>query len=184
MNVPNLLTLSRLPLSAILFAAIDRQWWPVALIAFLLASLTDWADGYLARLWNQTSAFGRAFDPLIDKVMMGGAFVYLLMVPSSGLLPWMVAVVLARELLVTGLRGYLESLGYRFGADWFGKLKMFLQCIYLGWYLFLRCIEPTESMWAIHTGLLWAMLLATIGSGVQYLIRSLAMLRAEPPRTM
>lgn len=181
MNVPNLLTLSRLPLSAVLFLAIAREWWAVALVTFLVASLTDWADGYLARKWDQTSAFGRTFDPLIDKVMVGGAFIYLLMVPSSGLLPWMVAVIIGRELLITGIRGHLESMGYRFGADWFGKLKMFLQCIYLGWYFFLQSIDPPEVLWYVHTGLLWAMLLATIGSGLQYLARSLRMLQTPPP---
>jgi CDP-diacylglycerol---glycerol-3-phosphate 3-phosphatidyltransferase len=174
-NVPNALTLSRLPLSVVLFICISYGWWFAALATFVVASLTDWIDGWWARKFNQMSAFGRTFDPLVDKVLVGGAFIYLMPVKEAGLMPWMVTVVIGRELLITGIRGYIEALGKKFGADWFGKLKMILQCVALIAILFVMAlrgqswarewIEPLET---VQTAIVWAMLAATIGSGLQY----------------
>jgi CDP-diacylglycerol--glycerol-3-phosphate 3-phosphatidyltransferase len=174
-NVPNALTLSRLPLAVLLFVCISYEWWFAGLVIFGIASLTDWIDGWWARKFNQLSAFGRTFDPLIDKVLVGGAFIYLMQVKEAHLLPWMVTVVIGRELLVTGLRGYVEAMGKKFGADWFGKLKMILQCVVLIAIMLVMSlrgqswahdlIEPLEIVQII---LIYAMLAATIGSGVQY----------------
>jgi CDP-diacylglycerol---glycerol-3-phosphate 3-phosphatidyltransferase len=174
-NVPNVLTLSRLPLSAILFVCISSEWWLAALLTFGVASLTDWIDGWWARKFDQMSAFGRTFDPLIDKVLVGGAFIYLMPVKEAGLMPWMVTVVIGRELLITGIRGYVEALGKKFGADWFGKLKMILQCVALIAILLVMTLSGRE--WAkdmigplefAKTAIIAAMLAATIGSGLQY----------------
>src|SRR5438105_4069149 len=129
-NVPNLLTASRLLLSIVLFVLIDLQWWLACLIVFAVAAITDWLDGYLARKQGLSSALGRVFDPLVDKVLICGAYIFLLGVPEdrAGLQPWMVTVVVARELIITGLRSFLENRNVSFGADWLGKLKMVLQC--------------------------------------------------------
>jgi CDP-diacylglycerol--glycerol-3-phosphate 3-phosphatidyltransferase len=174
-TVPNLLTLSRLPLGAVLFACISQEWWFAGLVVFSLASITDWLDGWWARKFNQMSAFGRTFDPLVDKVLTGGAFIYLIPVKEAGLLPWMVTVIVGREMLVTGIRGYVEALGKKFGADWFGKLKMILQCVVLIAILLVMTlrgqawastlIEPLEIVQML---LIYSMLAATIGSGIQY----------------
>src|SRR5260370_703899 len=131
LTIPNLLTLSRLPLSVVLFACIAYERWRAALLVFAVAAITDWLDGLLARRLNQQSAIGRSLDPLVDKVMTGGAFIYLMQVKDSPLLPWMVTVVIGRELLITGIRGIMEAQGVKFGADWAGKLKMVLQCAVL-----------------------------------------------------
>lgn len=174
-TVPNLLTLSRLPLSVLLFACISQGWWFAGLLTFVVASTTDWLDGWWARKFNQLSAFGRTFDPLVDKVMVGGAFIYLMPVKEAALLPWMVTVVIGRELLVTGIRGYVEAMGKKFGADWFGKLKMILQCVVL--LVVLGVMTLRGQSWAsewiailevIQLVVIWAMLIATIGSGLQY----------------
>jgi len=174
-NVPNVLTMSRLPLSVLLFACISSEWWPAALLTFGVASLTDWIDGWWARKFDQMSAFGRTFDPLIDKVLVAGAFIYLMPVRNAGLAPWMVTVVIGRELLITGIRGYVESLGKKFGADWFGKLKMILQCVVL--LVILVVMSLRGQAWAeqaigllqsVQMIVIYAMLAATIGSGVQY----------------
>src|SRR6266436_1661824 len=77
-NLPNILTSARLGLAVVLFACIQFAWWPAALGVFLVAAFTDWLDGYLARKQGLTSAFGRNFDPLVDKVLIGGAFIFLL----------------------------------------------------------------------------------------------------------
>jgi CDP-diacylglycerol---glycerol-3-phosphate 3-phosphatidyltransferase len=174
-NVPNLLTLSRLPLAVVLFACIAYQQWFAALLTFGAASITDWVDGWWARKFNQLSAFGRTFDPLMDKILVGGAFIYLMPVPEAGMLPWMVTVVVGRELLITGIRGYIEALGKKFGADWFGKLKMILQCVVL--LVILGVMSLRGQAWAepligpleiAQMVVIYAMLAATIGSGVQY----------------
>ena len=70
---PNGLTLSRLPLTVILCVFIQLHWWPAALLTFIVASITDWIDGWWARKYNQMSMFGRTFDPLTDKVLLGVA---------------------------------------------------------------------------------------------------------------
>ena len=185
-NVPNILTLSRLPLAMVLFLAISTEHWSIALGVFLLASLTDWLDGWWARRYQQLSAFGRTFDPLIDKVLVGGAFIYLLPVAAAGLSRWMVAVVICREILITGIRGHLESLGKKFGADWFGKLKMLLQCAYIiallvvlttrEWQLPTEMIDVLDEIRRI---VLWLMLAATIGSGVQYVWKAYLLWRQD-----
>src|SRR5262245_9500798 len=127
-NIPNLLTFSRLVMSAVLFVFIAYENWLACLIVFALAAITDWLDGYFARLLNQGTAFGRNFDPLVDKVLVCGAFIFLMPLGDrTRVEPWMVTVVVARELLVTGLRGFMETSGVKFGADWFGKIKMGLQ---------------------------------------------------------
>src|SRR5580704_13655356 len=126
LTIPNLLSLSRLPLAVLLFACIAYQFWLAGLIIFLLAALTDWLDGFLARKLNQQSVLGRSLDPLVDKVLVGGAFIYLMPVAGAELLPWMVTVVIGRELLITGVRGIMEGQGIKFGADWLGKIKMVL----------------------------------------------------------
>ncbi len=177
-TLPNLLTLSRLPLAVLLFACIAQQWWFAGLATFGVAALTDWLDGLAARRLHQSSAIGRNLDPLIDKVLTGGAFIYLLPVESAGLMPWMVVVIVGRELLITGLRGIMESHGIRFGADQWGKLKMVLQCAVLVAILGLLAITPhvpekvVSVLRRVQTALIYLMLAATIISGVQYLWRA------------
>ncbi|HKA06520.1 MAG TPA: CDP-diacylglycerol--glycerol-3-phosphate 3-phosphatidyltransferase [Gemmataceae bacterium] len=174
-NVPNVLTISRIPLTVILCLFIQLRWWPAALVTFIVASLTDWIDGWWARKFNQMSAFGRVFDPLTDKILLGSAFIFLILVEPAAMQPWMAAVVIGRELLITGVRGYVESLGKKFGADWFGKLKTILQCVWLLAVLVYLTIR--EQAWArdlvgpvemLHYGLLYAMIAATVLSGLQY----------------
>lgn len=178
-NVPNLLTLSRVPLTLLLCWFIHERWWPSALFTFAVAAVTDAVDGWWARRFNALSTFGRVFDPLTDKVLVGAAFIFLIDVPESAMRPWMAAVVIGRELIVTGIRGYVESLGRKFGADWFGKLKTILQCLWL--LAVLAYLSSTGVAWAessrmplemLHLGLLYAMLGATVLSGLQYCVKA------------
>src|SRR2546421_7329447 len=120
-NLPNQLTASRFVLALILFVLIEvRHQWIACIIVFAAAAVTDWLDGYLARRQNLVSSLGRNLDPLVDKVVICGAFIFLLTVPDSGLTAWMATVVVARELIITGLRSFLENRGAVFGADWLG----------------------------------------------------------------
>jgi CDP-diacylglycerol--glycerol-3-phosphate 3-phosphatidyltransferase len=177
LNLPNQLTLGRLGLAVVLFALIALELWLGCLVVFALAALTDWLDGLLARWQRQTSDLGRVLDPLVDKVLVGGAFIFLL--PhgwSEGwMTPWMVTLVVARELLITGLRGYLESIGVPFGADWLGKLKMVLQSAALV-VIFVALLQVSGRLegfvlWA-RLVLVYAMLVATALSGLQYVWRA------------
>jgi CDP-diacylglycerol--glycerol-3-phosphate 3-phosphatidyltransferase len=182
-NLPNMLTAARLGLAVVLFALITLESWWLSLVVFIVAAITDWLDGYVARRQGLTSAFGRNFDPLVDKVLICGAFIFLLPKPA-GLVPWMVTLVVARELVITGLRSFFESQAASFGADWLGKLKMVLQCAALIAIFSQLTIAGGDngslahSASAIRDGLIWAMLAATALSGIQYLWRAAILLRA------
>lgn len=183
-NIPNLLSLSRLPLAVALFVCISVEAWALGLAVFSLAVFTDWLDGWWARRFGQLTAIGRSLDPLTDKVIIGGAFIFLIPVADANITPWMATVIISRELLITGLRGIVESAGKKFGADWFGKLKTILQCATLIGVLLLLTLRPHS--WAadvlrllepVQWVLLAAMLLATIGSGIQYTVKAATLLR-------
>lgn len=149
-----------------------------AFVLFVLVAATDFLDGYLARRYGHVSAFGRIADPFVDKVLVVGALVYLAvmgwseeMVPASA-----VVVILAREFLVTGLRGYVESVGAAFPADNFGKLKMVLQCAAIGAVLCSSMIawsEPAAERWQLFAQVLvWVTVIATLGSGLTYVLKT------------
>jgi CDP-diacylglycerol--glycerol-3-phosphate 3-phosphatidyltransferase len=185
LTLPNIFTFSRLPLSVILFVCISFEQWLVGLIIFAVAALTDWLDGFLARRLNQQSAIGRSLDPLIDKVMIGGTFIYLLRVDGAGLSEWIVTVVIGRELLITGLRGIMEALGVKFGADWLGKIKTTLQCVVIVVILVVLWLDapsqkenPTmRGAVIVQTLLIYAMVLVTVASGAQYIIKAIRVWR-------
>lgn len=185
-NVPNVLTISRIPLTILLCTFIELRLWPAALLTFAAAAITDWIDGWWARRFQQMSAFGRVFDPLTDKVLIGSAFIFLVAVPESAMQAWMAAVVIGRELLITGVRGYVESLGKRFGADWFGKLKTVLQCCWLLAVLSFLTIRGeswasdfVQAVETLHYGLLYAMIAATVLSGLQYCSKAYQLLHSD-----
>src|SRR5438105_3442958 len=176
-NLPNQLTAARLLLALVLFALIAGQSWLWCLFVFVTAAVTDWLDGYLARKQGLTSTLGRNLDPLVDKVLICGAYIFLLPYgwPDGWLLPWMVTVIVARELIITSLRSFMENRGAVFGADWLGKLKMGLQCAALFGiftYLYLHergASEGVDQFFAmVRDSLIYAMLVATALSGVQY----------------
>ena len=128
-NVPNTLTLSRLVLAVAVFAfswaSMQSPWSSSS-----LAALTDALDGYFARLLKQGTPIGRQLDPLIDKVIVAGSYIYLASIPEkTGVYPWMVTTIVVRELLIQGLRSLLEGQGQPFGARLAGKLKTTVQCL-------------------------------------------------------
>lgn len=186
-NLANQLTAARLLLAIVLFGLIAAKCWIWCLVVFAAAACTDWFDGYLARRQGLSSALGRVFDPLVDKVLVSGAYIFLLPEPMAGLAPWMVTVVVGRELIITGLRSFLENRGTTFGADWLGKLKMGLQCAaLLGIFVALHLASSGASartVWfftAVRDGLIYAMIASTALSGVQYLWRAALLLKTEP----
>ncbi len=193
-NLPNQLTAARLVLGLVLFALIELRdvfdVWVWCFVIFALAAATDWLDGYFARKQGIVSSLGRNLDPLVDKVVVCGAYIFLLPLgfKEGWLVPWMVTVVVGRELIITSLRGYLENQGASFGADWLGKIKMGLQCAALfAIFLALEAVRPPA--WSGDTVrflvfardvLIYAMLAATALSGLQYLWKAASLLRANP----
>ena len=139
MNIPNLITLSRLLITAATFVCLELIADPAepnatlawaAFTLFLVAAGTDFLDGHLARKWGMVTAFGRVADPFADKVLISGSLIVLLRFPAATeiLTTWYVVIVIAREFLVTAIRGLVESTGKPFPADKLGKYKMVSQC--------------------------------------------------------
>jgi len=144
---------------------------------FVVVASTDFLDGYLARKGNQVSVFGRIADPFVDKVLILGTMIFLCVMPWSRerMPPWLVVVILAREFLVTGIRSYVESIGKEFSADWAGKVKMIVQCMAVGGVMWIPAY-PWPSAWfafwdGLVSALIYTTLIATIGSGLSYVLR-------------
>jgi CDP-diacylglycerol--glycerol-3-phosphate 3-phosphatidyltransferase len=183
-NLPNQLTAARAGLAVVLFAFIALHWWIACLIVFTLAAITDYLDGYLARKQGLTSTLGRNFDPLVDKILICGAFIFLLPLPDSGITPWIATVVVARELTITVLRSFLEGQGAKFGADWLGKLKMWLQCaaliaVFVAYLAKGETDDLPPTMQMLRDGIIYAMVVVTILSGLQYLWKAALLLKVE-----
>ena len=194
-RVPNFVTILRIFIAGAFFAAISGfrfpdhglLWGNIAIALFVVAATTDFIDGYLARKWNAESMFGRIMDPFCDKVLVLGAFIFYagprfsvpewiaedrLMTMATGVYPWMVVLLIARELLVTAIRDVLESKGYKGGAKWAGKAKMILQSIAVPLVLLLvvNCRpDKHPSVMMIIDMLIWLMLVVTLWSGVPYI---------------
>jgi CDP-diacylglycerol---glycerol-3-phosphate 3-phosphatidyltransferase len=195
-NLPNGLTVLRLVLAAAFFASLNAYrypahnalWGNVAIVLFIAAVITDAFDGYLARRWHVESVFGRIMDPFCDKVLILGAFIYLIgprfTIPervaigdfhdmATCVYPWMVMLILARELLVTGIRGVIEGMGMSAASNWSGKAKMILQSITIPIILMLVInFRPSDNAWAwwTCTGLVYLTLIVTVWSGLPYVV--------------
>lgn len=180
LNLPNLITTSRLLLSVVLFAMIyiDGLWISAAIL-FVVAAATDAVDGYIARRYGQVTTLGRILDPFVDKIIICGAFVFLLeKSTASGINAWMVIIVLGREMFVTSLRSFLEQHGRDFSATWSGKVKMILQCVAVTASL-LSLSPQIESpgFSALRDVLLWLAVGVTAYSGLTYTYRAFQMLK-------
>ncbi len=185
MNLPNLLTLSRIP---ILFGVVGFLYLPfawassLALVLFIIGALTDWADGYYARKQGLVSNFGKLMDALTDKVFMVGLFISLLVI---GILPeWMLPLlllILSREFLITGLRLVAASEGVVLAAEKSGKHKTVSQMVAAILLLFAVAIRadfserlPSIVGDVIHWSGLGFFVLATlltVSSGLQYMVK-------------
>lgn len=182
LNLPNLITVSRLVLAFVLFGMIAwTEQWAASAALFVFAASTDAVDGYLARKYHQITVLGRILDPLVDKIIVCGSFVFLLEHQgdrSSGVNAWMVIVIIGRELLVSSLRGMLEQEGKDFSASISGKLKMGLQCLAVTASL-LGLSPRIEWSWLplARDILLWSAVAVTIWSGGIYVVRGARLLR-------
>lgn len=169
-NVPNMLSTARLILACIVCGLVEFHLYLPAVICFLVAAATDWIDGWYARKYQQITKLGRILDPFVDKVIIIGTMIALCAQPGSGLAPWMVTVVAARELLVTSLRGLVEGAGGDFSAKQLGKWKMLVQCAAIV-AVFLSLMTASVPTWLFWTRgvLVWLAILLTVLSGLEYI---------------
>jgi CDP-diacylglycerol--glycerol-3-phosphate 3-phosphatidyltransferase len=177
-NVPNQLTTLRLVLAVVLFVVMEFGNYGPATVIFIVAAATDWLDGYWARKYGQVTVVGRIFDPFVDKFIICGTFIFLAATPGSGIVAWMAVVIVGREMLVTALRGYIEQQGGDFSAKFAGKLKMLLQCIAAALSLYTLSLASTPAwLGNLLTVSVWAAVLLTLYSGVEYIIAAIRMVR-------
>lgn len=177
LNLPNLITLTRLFLSAILFALISiGEMWLTATILFIVAASTDFLDGYYARKLGQITILGRILDPFVDKIIVCGSFIFLIGERASGVNAWMAIIVVGREMFVSTLRGLLEQMGLDFSANWVGKIKMIGQSVAVSVALgFMALPETRQADSSLILGrdvILWGVTIFTAWSGLSYVLRA------------
>jgi len=214
-QVPNAITVARLLLALVFFGLLgfyqyegrgDPTLLNIAFVVYLVALVSDFLDGYLARKWQVISRFGRIVDPFVDKILVLGGFAFLagknFIIPATapghegggmvvktitGVAPGIVVVLIARELLVTTLRSISEGGGKDFSAAWSGKLKMVFQSVtilvilayvnYRGWMLDHPPLETYARL--LRDVCIWGTVLITVVSGWLYVQRAIRMSR-EP----
>ncbi|MBQ7659792.1 MAG: CDP-diacylglycerol--glycerol-3-phosphate 3-phosphatidyltransferase [Alphaproteobacteria bacterium] len=173
-NLPNLLTISRIVVIPVIFLTLyinSFAWQMFAAILFVIASITDYFDGYLARLRNETSAFGRLLDPIADKLLVSSALVLVLAKPDmvSFKISYIPAfVILCREILVSGLREFLREVNVGLPVTKLAKWKTGFQMTALSMMLF-------NGLWhwnGIGEFLLWIAGILTFLTGYQYFQKS------------
>jgi len=196
LNVPNITTISRIALSALLFGCLSFGWYKTSFVLFLITAVTDWFDGYWARKYGQVTQLGRVLDPFADKFFICGTFIFLAATNRwtdgsnpAGITAWMAVVIVGRELLVTTLRTFVEQRGGDFSATWIGKLKMVVQCVAAGWSIVhLSYLNAAGTAWQMPppswmtsglTVAAWAAVLITVYSGYVYVRAAIIALRTS-----
>ena len=178
-NLPNQITLARLLLSIVLFVLLPFGYYWTSLAIFIVAAGTDWLDGYIARKYDLVTKLGRILDPFVDKFLICGVFIYLAAVyPQSGIAAWMAVVVVARELLVTVIRSFLEGEGVDFSAKMAGKLKMVFQCAAVIASLPVLALGTSAPNWLSLslTAFAWLAVISTLYSGAGYVWTAMKLL--------
>lgn len=175
-NLPNALTIARIAAVPVFIAVLyvlpgDVARW-TALAIFIAASITDWLDGYLARTWNQQSKFGAMLDPIADKLLVAAALIMLVADHTiAGFHVIAALIILAREILVSGLREFLATLAVTISSSQLAKWKTAIQMIAIALLIAGPAATPYVS-YSIDVGLvlLWGASLLTIWTGTDYLV--------------
>lgn len=189
MNWANRLTISRLVLTVLFVATLNWDWpyaRTAALIIFLIAGVTDFVDGEIARRYGEVTNFGKLMDPLVDKIMMAAAFISLVPplvlpdgVPLRAIPAWAATTVVARDFLITGLRLMASARGQVLPAERLGKHKTSWQIITVVFFLVLLSARElnyaeTGSGWWLRAWnrggpvLVWITVMLTVYSGLRY----------------
>ena len=142
----------------------------LGLFIFLLAAITDFIDGYIARKYNMITDFGKFMDPLADKLLVTAAL--LILIENSLISGWVVFIILAREFIVTGFRTIAASKGVVIAAGWLGKIKTVVQFIMISTLLLLN--YPFELFnWPVDRIFVALAVVLTLASGVEYIYKNL-----------
>ncbi|PHR59078.1 MAG: CDP-diacylglycerol--glycerol-3-phosphate 3-phosphatidyltransferase [Arcobacter sp.] len=179
LNIPNALAFIRVLLAPVMFwiilkpefftdQGIHITWvYYLAALIFVLASITDFFDGYVARMLDQATLLGKILDPLADKMLTIGAFLALMMTGDAS--PWAVYIIIVRELFITGLRTVAVAEGIDVGASFAGKVKTVTQMIAIG-FLIMHWDLLEYLPFAVDNALLWFATLLTLYSGAEYIM--------------
>ncbi len=169
LNTPNVLSISRILLVPVLVVVLLTKGEGRELIGlgiFLLAAVTDFLDGYLARRRQQVTPLGQLLDPAADKILMSAALIALV---ELGLAPaWMVVVIVAREFGVSTLRAVAAAEGQVIAASWSGKIKTVVQIVAVAALLLGPRLGPLQDLAPL---LLWLATLLAVYSGIDYFVR-------------
>lgn len=185
------LTILRILLAPVfywLFAVIEPHEYSWALLVFFIGSLTDWYDGYFARLWKMTSQLGSFLDPLADKILTGAAFIAF---ASIGIIPvWTVWIVIARDVLMTSFRLLSDSLNMSVQTSNFGKVKTFIQMFFITYVLVAHTLRSgslgmqaaglgasLDDADVYYYGMIFVTIL-TVATKAQYIYDNMQVLRA------
>lgn len=179
MNLPNKLTMFRVILVPFVVAALLVQQFGragdiAALVFFIIASLTDFADGYIARKYHLITNFGKFMDPLADKLLVCSAMICLV---ALGRLPaWIVIVVICREFTISGFRLIAAENGIVIAASWWGKWKTVSQMA----LVILRILNIDHPVFsALSTIVMYAALILTVISLVDYIMKNKSVLKEQ-----
>lgn len=184
-TVPNYLTFLRLVLAIPLFVilafapeSLSTAWYLIALGLFIIAAITDVIDGHVARKYGDESVLGRMLDPATDKILICGSFI--LLIAHINLAPWMVALIVLREIGVSALRGAAEKMGHKFSAIFTGKAKMLFESLTIVWALFYRALlTDYPAAETALTALIWLTVIAVVISGLQHVVRAVPIFTSE-----
>jgi CDP-diacylglycerol--glycerol-3-phosphate 3-phosphatidyltransferase len=172
LNLPNLLSIFRIllvpPLVVVLLTKFEgKEWWGLGL--FLLAAVMDFFDGYLARKRKEVTRLGTLLDPAADKILISAAFISLVELDPAVVPAWMVVVIVAREFAVTSLRSFASAEGLVIPAGFSGKIKTIVQIVAIALLIIHSKIDNEFRHLAPIS--LWAAMLLTAYSGVEYFVR-------------
>ncbi len=179
MNTANKITLLRVvlvPLFMVLFLSESALCRILALAVFIIASITDAVDGYIARNYNQVTNFGKFVDPLADKMLTTAAFVIL--VSYERMSVWALMIVLAREFMVSGIRSMAAADGKVIAASMWGKLKTVSQMVaIIAAIILMLPYFPQTAAEIITDILVWLSVVFTVISGADYLMQNRSVLK-------
>jgi CDP-diacylglycerol--glycerol-3-phosphate 3-phosphatidyltransferase len=168
LNLPNIITISRIAAIPLLmsFMYISGPFWSrITAVIFLLASITDFIDGWLARRWDKVTTLGRYLDPLSDKLLITAMLIML--VTLERIPAWMAVVIISREIWVTGLRALAAEHGLNVPSDIWGKSKTFLQMLVLTMLIYHYPLCGID-LHSVGWWLMWMVMTLTLWSGIRY----------------
>ena len=172
MNLPNKLTAARIGFTVLMVVFIllsGAVWAWLAFVMYVVASLTDFADGKIARAQGLVTNLGKFMDPLADKIL--NYSVMILLIPEDMVPPVALVIILFREFIVSGIRQSAAEQGRVVAANLWGKVKTFVQDISIGVILFFRALGMDFTA-PLGRGLVWICVVLTVVSGAIYLVQN------------